>query len=169
MWGGVRPALAAKTTTPSPPACACSVGGRLLLYGEKRVRAALATGLESCGYCVSKPQPSICRGVGEEDPRRWPQRQQRQVRQRARAPWAVGRFSTSARAPLAMGLESCGHCISQPPTWRGVVEEEPRPTAWGSVLVRTPRAWRWTRAPDELKQKAGPFRAAASPPHNIGA
>ena len=39
-WGGARPALAAKTTTPSPPARTCSVGGRLVLHGAKRVRTA---------------------------------------------------------------------------------------------------------------------------------
>ena len=39
-WGRVRPALAVKTTTPSPPAHACSVGGRTVLHGPKRARAA---------------------------------------------------------------------------------------------------------------------------------
>ena len=36
---GARPALAAKTTTPSPPARACSVGSRSVLHGAKRARA----------------------------------------------------------------------------------------------------------------------------------
>ena len=74
---------------------------------------------------------------GVERAPRWPRRQPRQVRQRARAPWAVGRFSTgrSARGPRATGFESYGHDVSkpQPPTWRGVGEEEPRPTAWGGA------------------------------------
>jgi len=39
-WGGARCALAAKTTTPSPPARVCSVGGRPVLHGAKRARAA---------------------------------------------------------------------------------------------------------------------------------
>ena len=34
-----RPALAAKTTTPSPPARACCVGGRQVLHWAKRARA----------------------------------------------------------------------------------------------------------------------------------
>ena len=74
---------------------------------------------------------------GVERVARWPQRQPRQVRQRARAPWAVGRFSTgrSARGPRATGVKRGGHDVSkpQPPTWRGVGEEEPRPTAWGGA------------------------------------
>ena len=50
----------------------------------------------------------------------WPRRQPRQVRHSARAPWAVGRFSTerSARGPHGTGFECCGHDASkpQPPT-----------------------------------------------------
>ena len=38
-WGGARRALAAKTTTPSPPAHVCSVAGRSVLHGAKRARA----------------------------------------------------------------------------------------------------------------------------------
>ena len=71
---------------------------------------------------------------GMERAPRWPQRQPRQVRQRAHAPWAAGRFSTgrSARGLCATGAESFGCVVSkpQPPTWRGVAEEEPQPTAW---------------------------------------
>jgi hypothetical protein len=37
---GARPALAAKTTTPSPPARACSVGGRPVVHGMQRAKAA---------------------------------------------------------------------------------------------------------------------------------
>ena len=152
-WGGARPALAAKTTTPSLPARACSVGGRPVLHGAKRARAARHGTRKPWSFAFRsrsrRPgavsvQKSLGQRRGVERAARWPQRQQRQVRQRARAPWAVGRFSTgrSARGPRGTGLESFGHGVSkpQPPTWRGVVEEEPRPTAWGSVLVRTPRA-----------------------------
>ena len=39
-WGGVRRALAAKTTTPSRAGSACSVGRRPVLHGAKRSRAA---------------------------------------------------------------------------------------------------------------------------------
>ena len=38
-WNRARSALAAKTTTPSPPARACSVGGRPVLHRAKRARA----------------------------------------------------------------------------------------------------------------------------------
>ena len=65
---------------------------------------------------------------------RWPQRQPRQVGQRTRAPQAVHRFSTgrSVRGPCATGVNQGNHETSKLPslTWRGVVEEEPRPTAW---------------------------------------
>ena len=68
---------------------------------------------------------------------RWPRRQPRQVRQRARAPWAVGRFYTrrSTRGPRGTGFKHCGHEVPKPqsPTWRGVGAEEPRPTAWGGA------------------------------------
>ena len=40
VWDRARRALAAKTTTPSPPAPACSVGGRLVLHGANRARVA---------------------------------------------------------------------------------------------------------------------------------
>ena len=84
---------------------------------------------------------SVRRGLGqrcgvERVPRR-PLRQQRQVRQRARAPWSVGRLSTggSARGEHGAGFGSYSHEYSkpQPPTWRGVGEEEPRPTLWGEA------------------------------------
>ena len=39
-WGGASSMLAAKTTTPSPPARACSVRGRLVIHGANRARAA---------------------------------------------------------------------------------------------------------------------------------
>ena len=72
---------------------------------------------------------------GVERAPHWPRRQSRQVFQRARAPWADGRSATrrSARGPRGPGVGSYGRGVSkpQPPTWRGVGEEEPRPTAWG--------------------------------------
>ena len=65
----------------------------------------------------------------------WASRQRFQVRQRARTPWADGRFSTrrSACAPHTAGVARGDNDDSnpQPPTWHGVGEEEPRPTAWG--------------------------------------
>ena len=95
---------------------------------------------------VSKPQPPTWRGVdvkkslgqgrGTERVARWPRRQPCQVRQRARAPWAVGR---SPRVEACAGCAQWGQTICYdsskplPPTWRGVGEEEPRPTEWGGA------------------------------------
>ena len=74
---------------------------------------------------------------GMERAPRWLRRQPRQVRQRARTPYGVGRFSTarSARGPHGTEFRRCCHEASkpQPPTWRGVCEEEPQPTAWGGA------------------------------------
>ena len=145
-WGGARRALAAKTTTPSPPArsvlrgrSAGSPRGEARAGCAPRKSNAVVTTFESRsrrpGAVSVKKSLGQRRGV--ERAARWPRRQPRQVRQRARAPWAVGRFSTgrSARGPRATGVERCGHDVSkpQPPTWRGVGEEEPRPTAWGGA------------------------------------
>ena len=68
----------------------------------------------------------------------WPQRQPRQVRQRARALRAIGWFSNrrGARGPRAARFfKGFGYGVStpQPPTWRDVGEEEPRPTVWGGA------------------------------------
>ena len=67
----------------------------------------------------------------------WPRRQPRRVRQRAHAPWAVGRLSTgrSARGPRGTNNKRYDHIAlkPQPPTCHGVGEEEPRPMAWGGV------------------------------------
>ena len=144
-WGGARRALAAKTTTPSPPARACSVGGRPVLHGAKRARVA-RHGSQSGDHEIRsrsrRPgEVSVKKSLGQrrgvERVARWPRRQPRQVRQRTRAPWAVGWFSTgrSARGPRATGVKRRYHDVSkpQPPTWRGVGEEEPRPTAWGGA------------------------------------
>ena len=74
---------------------------------------------------------------GVERALRWLRKQPRQVRQRARAPLPVGRFSTgrSPHEPRGTRFRSHGHDVSkpQPPTRRGVVEEEPRSTAWGGA------------------------------------
>ena len=63
----------------------------------------------------------------------WARSQPRQVHYRTGAPWAVGRISTgrSARRSRAIGFGSFSYVDSKPqsPTWRSVVEEEPRPTA----------------------------------------
>ena len=140
-WDGARSALAANKTTPSPPARACSVGDWPLLHRAKRARAA-GHGTRSFEYVVPKPQlPSGAVSVkkdlsqrhGVERAPRWPQRQPRQVRQRARDMWAVGLFSTgqSARGLRGTDFGSFDYDVSkpQPPTWRGVGEEGPRPTA----------------------------------------
>ena len=101
--------------------------------------------LHAVATTFTKPQPLTWRSVGEEEPRptargervaaRWPRRKLRQVRQRARAPWAVGRLSTerNARGSRGMGAKCGDHDNPkpQPPTWYGVGEEEPRPTACG--------------------------------------
>ena len=67
----------------------------------------------------------------------WPRRKPCQVRQRARAPRAVGRFSTgqSARGPRATELGSFDDVAPkpQPPIWRGVGEKCTRATAWGGT------------------------------------
>ena len=72
---------------------------------------------------------------GMESAPRWLQRQPRKLSQRARAPWAVGRFSIgrSARGPRRTEFGSFEYDISkqQPPAWRGVGEDEPRHTVWG--------------------------------------
>ena len=69
VWVGGRPALAAKTTTPSPLARTCIVGDRLVLHAAKRGRAA-RHGILSFYYDVLKPLPPTWPGVGEEGP--WP-------------------------------------------------------------------------------------------------
>ena len=67
----------------------------------------------------------------------WPRRQPRQVGERARALWAVGRFSTGGGVQGARGREigSCGYEASSPlpPTWRGVDAKELLPAAWGGL------------------------------------
>ena len=82
-------------------------------------------------------QKSLGTWRGVERAPRWPRRQPRQVRQRTRALWAVGWISTgrSARWPRATEFGSIRYGIlkPQPRTWRGVGEEEPRPTAWGGA------------------------------------
>ena len=61
--------MAAKTTTPSPPARVCSVGGPPDLHAGRSARGPRATGFESFDYVDPKPQPSTWRGVGEEESR----------------------------------------------------------------------------------------------------
>ena len=80
------------------------------------------------------------RRVGRAAPR--PQTQPRQVRQQARAPWVVGWFSTwrSASGLCATRAKGGGRYVlkPQPPAWRGVGEEEPRPTAWKKTTPSPP-------------------------------
>ena len=227
--------MAAKTTTPSPPARTYSVGGRLVNHGAKRARSA-RDGIQTLilrRFEATAADLARCRcraasanGVGRSAPRAPAHtltvRQPRQVRQRARALWAVGRISTgrsargphgggrtardskyiatnirsrsrrpgavsvkrsfgqrrgmegaprwprrqprqgvrqharalwavrwlttgrSARGPRATEFKRSFYGVSklQPPTWRGVVAEEPRLTAW--VGARPPlRPTRW--------------------------
>ena len=67
----------------------------------------------------------------------WPRRQQRQVRQSARAPWADGRLSAGrkTRGSRGTGVKCGDHDVSKPkpPIWGGVDEEEPWSTAWGGA------------------------------------
>ena len=176
VCGKARPALAAQTTTPSPPARTCSVGGRLVIYGAKRARAASNGIHRSFGYGVSKPQPPTWRGVGEEQrrPTVWGEarlalaakkQKPRHVRQqRARALWAVGWFSTgrSARGPRATEFKPFGYDLSkpQPPTWRGVVEEEPRATVCGGAR---PALATQTTTPSPPARTCSVGRSAGSP------
>ena len=215
-WGGARPALAAKTSTPSPPSRTCSVGGRLVLDEVKRARGArlgiqkLCSGrfeAAAAGQSRFRCKSASAHGaewsashVGRKDNHakyasahvlwgrsagsrrgevragrarqnltasiaafrsrsrrhstvsvkknlgqrrgvvrapRWPQRQPRQVRQRVRALWAVGWFSTgqSARGPRPTQFKSFDYDRLKPqaPIWRGVGEEERRPTEWGKA------------------------------------
>ena len=64
-------------------------------------------------------------------------REQRQVRQRPHALWAVGRFfmGRSARGSRDTRVDCGNHGVPkpQPSTWRGVGEEESRPTAWSGA------------------------------------
>ena len=109
-----------------------------VLHGAKLARAA-RHGIRKLLPGRLKPQPLTWRGVYEQEPRqrrwvehvlRWPRRQPRQVLQRAHAPWEVSRFSTgrSARRPVDAEVARYSHGVwkPQPPTWRGVGEEEPR-------------------------------------------
>ena len=107
-----------------------------------------ATGLENGDYDGSKPQPPTWCGVGEQKPRptAWggarcefaAQTTAPSTQRVVRALWwAVGWFSTGrrARATRATGLERDGYNGSKPhpPTWCGVGDQEPRPTAWGGT------------------------------------
>ena len=144
-WGGARRALAAKTTTPSPPARACSVGGRPVLHGAKRARAA-RHGSRKRGHDVPKPQPPTWRGVGEEEPRptAWGGAR-RALAAKTTTPSPPARACSVGGRPVLHGAKRARaarhgnqtlwsrRSKPQPPTWRGVGEEEPRPTAWGGA------------------------------------
>ena len=91
-------------------------------------------------------------------------RGQRQVRQRPRALWAVGRFfmGRSARGSRVTGVECGSHGVQkpQPSTWRGVGKEESRPTAWGRSVSRV------VRKDDHAKSACArvlPWSSACSP------
>ena len=121
---------------------ACSVVSRPVLHGAKRARAARhgVQTLWSRGSEAAVADLARCRcrrawanGVVA----RWPRRQPGQLRQRARAAWAVGRFSTgrSALKPRGTKFGCSDHDVytQLPPTWRGVGAVEPRPTARGGA------------------------------------
>ena len=67
VWSGARPALVAKTTTSSPPVCACSVGGRPVLHG-RCARGPRGTGFAIGGHVASKKQPLPWLGISSEEP-----------------------------------------------------------------------------------------------------
>ena len=73
-WAAVRPALAAKTTTPSPPPRSCSVCGWLVLHDftRQRMRGTRATEPGSVDYELLKLQPPTWHGVNEGEPRPTP-------------------------------------------------------------------------------------------------
>ena len=99
----------------------------------------LATAFGSCSRrpIAMSVKKSIGQRRGLDRAPSWARRQPHQVAYRAGAPWAVGRISMgrSARGSRAIGFGSFGYVPSQPqpPTWRGVVEEEPRPTTQGGA------------------------------------
>ena len=74
---------------------------------------------------------------GEKRAPRWPTTQPRQVCQRARAQWAVGRFSTGrkVRGMRATAFERNNQDLSNvvPLTCFSVCAVEPQPTAWGGA------------------------------------
>ena len=150
---GVRAALAAKTTTPSPQRTRCVLRGRS--PGSPRGEACAGRTPRN-----SKPSlrrfvapPANLRGVSkaEPPPTAWGEARCEMAamtttptpQHAVHAPWAVGWFSTwqSARGPNAAKFKNFGYGISkpQPPTWRGVGEEEPRPAAWGWSAPRVGR------------------------------
>ena len=144
-WGEARRTLAEKTTTPSPPAPRAPWGGRTVFHEAKHARVA-RHGIQTLWQrrteaAVADLKRCRCRrpsanGV-EWSAACWPRRRPRQVRQRARAPWAVGRFSTGrrVRGPRGTGFGSCSHevHIPLPLYWRSVGVEKPRPMAWGGA------------------------------------
>ena len=142
--GGVRPAFAAKTTTPSPPVRACSVGGRPVFYGVRRTRAARhgVWKLRSRCFNLSAADLAQCR-CGRASANGEGCSAARVCRQGNHAKCASacllrGRSASTGRrvrGPRGMGFDSCGQdrYILMPPTWRGVDAEEPRPTVWGGA------------------------------------
>ena len=139
--------MAAQTTTPSPQRAVRALWAVGWFSTGRSARGPRATRLKRNGYDGSKPQPPTWRGVGAEEPRptAWggarselaAQTTAPSPQRAVRAPWAVGWFSTwrSARGLRATELERDGYGVSkpQPPTWRSVGEEEPRPTVWGGA------------------------------------
>ena len=110
----------------------------------RRARGPRATELDRNGYDGSEPHlPTWC-GVRQEKarPTAWggarcelaAQTTAPSPQRAVRAPWAVGWFSTGRRArrPRTTGPERTDYDGSKPhpPTWCGVGQENPWPTAW---------------------------------------
>ena len=132
--------------TAAIPARVCSVGHRTVLHGAKRAWVALHGSRTRSPRCFEAAATNLARcrcgralatGVGWSASRVGREDNHAQVRQHARAPWVVGRFSTgrSARGTRAMGVKRDvdEDLKPQPPTLHRFGEEEPRPMAWGGA------------------------------------
>ena len=104
-----------------------------------------ATGITRGGHDVSKPQPPTWHDVGEKMPRptAWGGAR-RTLAAKTITPGPPARACYVGRRPVLHGAKSawlvhrsrtrcCDVPKPQPPTWRGVGEEEPRPTARGGA------------------------------------
>ena len=161
-WGEARPALAAKTTTPSALARACSVGAWPLFHGAKRAPVArhrtwkpqlrrVEAAAADLGRC--RCSRASANGVGWSAPRVGLEDNHAKSAS-AGALWAVRWFST-ARSARGLRGTVCGsyaheHLKPQPPTWRGCAEVQPRPTAWdgarSALAAQTPTSSPQARA-----------------------
>ena len=140
---GARPVLAVKTTTRSPPARACSVGGRTCFHRAKRahdvcrgIRTRLTRPIEGRAadlcrcWCGRAPADGVERSVSRVGPHN-KHAKSPSPRCAAHAPWAVGRLFTGrkARETRVTGFEHCDQHRSNavPPTCLGVGADKLRP------------------------------------------